>query len=395
MLADDGVPFLDLANPTFSVRSESVRAARAAGWHARTPFGLAVLRYDEMKAMLHHPSLRQGSYRWPDHNNASGVWAGWWKRIMLNLEGPDHARLRRLAQPAFAPRHASKLMPDFRKLADELIDGFAPAGTCEFMAAFAEPYAARVVCRLIGLEPDEWRPLTDLVVEMGLALGVNYARDEARIDAATTRMLEYARALVKARRTAPRDDFIGALISANKEKDRLSDGELDDMIVLTIFGGIDTTRNQLGLAIAMFLTHPEQWQKLGDQPDLARAALEEVMRTRPTITWVTREAIEDFEFQGVSIPRGTTIHLFSESAGTDPEHFAQDFDITAPRKAHFGFGGGVHHCIGSPIARGDMTEALKGLASRLRNLAPDGAAAWLPDSGNTGPVSLPIRFDPA
>ncbi|GMG83543.1 cytochrome P450 [Paralimibaculum aggregatum] len=391
----DSAPFLDPSDPAFSVRSAEVEAARARSWYARTPFGIAVLRYDAMKAMILHPALRQGSHRWPEHNGCTGLWAAWWKRIMLNREGPDHARLRRLGAPAFAPRLVSDLVPRFQALADELVAGFEARGECEFMAEFAEPYAARVICALIGLDERHWRELADLTVDMGLALGVTYAREEARIDAATEAMFAFARSVVAARRAAPREDFIGTLIAASAEAGRLAEQELLDMVVLSIFGGIDTTRNQLGLAMQCFLENPAQWALLGARPELARQAVEEVMRVRPTTTWVTREAVEDFEFAGLAIPAGTTIHLFSGCAGTDPARFAPGFDITAERARHFGFGGGKHHCIGSPIARGDMTEALRLLAGRLRNLSPGDGAAFLPDSGNTGPVRLPLRFDPA
>lgn len=392
--AGDGAPFLDLSDPAFSTRSEAVRAARAVSWYARTPYGIAVLRYDALKALMLHPALRQGSHRWPDHMGARGLWAGWWKRIMLNVEGADHARLRRLGTPAFAPRLVGPLVPGFERLATELIDGFAAQGRCEFMSAFAEPYAARVICALIGLDDRHWRALADLAVEMGLALGVTYARDETRIDRATAAMFAYAADLVALRRAEPRDDFIGALIGANADKEALSDRELLDMIVLTIFGGIDTTRNQLGLALHLFAQEPAQWRLLGARPELARAAVEEVMRLRPTATWVTREAVEEFTFRGLAIPAGTTIHLISAAAGTDPEHFDPGLDIAAERKRHFGFGGGRHHCIGAPVARADMATALRLLAARLPGLAPDGEARFLPDSGNTGPVSLPLRFEP-
>jgi cytochrome P450 len=104
--------------------------------------------------------------------------------------------------------------------------------------------------------------------------------------------------------------------------------------------------------------------------------------------------MEDFTYRDLELKRGTTIHLFSESAGTDPRQFAPDFNITGELKSHFGFGGGPHHCLGHFIARADMTEALKVLPRRMRNPRLDGAPIWLPDSGNTGPVSLPIAFDP-
>ena len=389
----DNVPYLDISAPEFSVRSQAARAARDNGWHARTPYGIAVLRYDEVKSLLLHPMLRQGSYKWPDHNTAAGPWAQWWKRIMLNLEGPDHARLRRLAQPAFAPRRVAALVPEFQRIADDLVSGFEGNGECEFMSEFAEPYAAKVVCCLIGLSDSGWRELADLAVRMGLALGVTYKRDERIVDEAALELLGRAKRLVERARAVPKDDFLGALVRANADKSAFSDGELHDMVALLVFGGIDTTRNQLGLAVQVFIENPDQWALLGERPELARQAVEEVMRLRPTVTWVTREAVCDFEFQGLRIHEGTTIHLFTESAGTDPCQFTAGMDIAAKRKPHFGFGAGVHHCIGSPVARNDMSEALKLLSRRLPKLAASGPAEWLPESGNTGPARLPIRFD--
>jgi cytochrome P450 len=167
------------------------------------------------------------------------------------------------------------------------------------------------------------------------------------------------------------------------------------MILMLVFAGIDTTRNQLGLGLATFLEHPDQWELLADKPELAPKAVEEVMRVRPTITWVTREAIEDFEYKGTTIKKGTTLHLLSECAGTDPDVFPPGFDITAERERHFGFGGGPHHCLGHAIARSDMTVAFSILPKRMRSLRADGEATYLPDSGNTGPISLPVAFDVA
>ncbi len=389
----DDAPYLDLTDPGFSIRSEEVRRAREQSWFARTPYGLAVLRYDEMKEMIMHPSLRQGSYRWPAHNGTTGLWSQWWLRMMLNKEGADHARLRRLATPAFAPRLVSSLIPSFQALADELIANFEEDGRCEFQNAFAEPYATRVICALIGFPHDKSERLAELAVEMGYALGVNYAEEEPRVDAATAELFEYTQGVVAQRRKNPKDDFIGALINAAADKSAMSEQELFDMIVLSIFGGIDTTRNQLGLAMQTFLEHPDQWEHLAQNPDLGRQAVEEVMRVRPTVTWVTRETTEDIEFRGLEIPAQTTLHLFSQSAASDPKYFEDGFDITRKQKQHFGFGGGKHHCIGSPIARGDMTEALKLLSQRLKNISPDGPANFLPDSGNTGPLTLPIKFE--
>jgi len=390
------LPWLDLADPAFSIRSQEVMAAREQAWLARTPYGLAVLRYDDVQKLLRHPKLRQGSYRWPALNNVTGHFARWWESMLLSQEGDNHARLRRMANPAFSPKLITTLAPRFTELATMLIDRFAAKGECDFIADFTEPYATGVICELLGLPFERWRELADIAGEMGLALGVTFRQDLPTIEAATQRLFAYVEELVEARRADPKDDFIGMLIKANEDKSQLSDQELLDMIVLAIFGGIDTTRNQLGLAMATFVEHPAQWALLAERPELARAAVEEVMRVRPTVTWVTREAVEDFTYNDTQIKAGTTVHLLSQSATSDPRVFEDaSFDITAERKPHFGFGGGAHHCLGHFIARGDMTEALKLLATRLKNPRYAGEVSWLPDSGNTGAISMPLAFDPA
>jgi len=389
-------PYLDVANPAFSIRSPEVMAAREKSWFARTPYGIAVLRYDEVNKLLRDLHLRQGSYAWPAHNQASGSFARWWMDMLLGREGADHSRLRRLANPAFSPKLVKQMVPRFQELANALMDDFIEDGRCEFVHQFAEPYATQVICSLLGLPLSAWQELSHLAAEMGQALGVTYKQDEARINAATDQMFGYARkAVANLKQAGLGEDFLSSLIRANEtDKNALSDSELDDMIVLAIFGGIDTTRNQLSLGMETFLAHPQQWERLGEQPELARNAVEEIMRIRPTTTWVTREALEDFEFQGLHIKQGTTLHLFTHAAGTDPAAFANpEFDITAKRLPHFGFGAGTHHCIGHFIARGDMTEALALLARRLKNPRIDGEPNWLPDSGNTGLSHLPISFD--
>lgn len=389
------IPFLDLANPTFSIRSQAVRDARQQGWYARTPYGLAILRYEEVGVLLRDARLSQGSHRWPEHNQATGLFAEWWVRMVLNRVGDDHARLRRLASPAFSPKLITTLQPQFEAIANEVIDRFAARGHCEFMADFADPYAARVICELLQLSHDHWRELAFITADMGLALGVNYKQQQDRVNAATEKLFDYARHLIADRRRKLGDDFISLLVEANRDKDTLSDQELYDTVVVAVFGGIDTTRNQLGLAMSVFVENPEPWRLLSERPELARFAVEEVMRIRPTTTWVTREAREDITYKGLQITKGTTLHMFAESAGTDPRVFPPGIDITQLRKPpHYGFGAGPHHCLGHFIARGDMTEALKILARRVKAPIFDGEPAWLPDSGNTGPISLPIKFDP-
>ncbi|HEY1322126.1 MAG TPA: cytochrome P450, partial [Streptosporangiaceae bacterium] len=329
-----------------------------------------------------------------------------------------------------------------------------------------------VIAILLGIPEEEWPTIAAESAAVGLAMGVRIRDHLPRIEAALARLYDYADALIADRQRSPRDDFVTCLVRAQAgepgqaspvgpvgqagqrgagqagqggtgaarrggQRDAgLTAAELRDSLVLLIFGGFDTTRNQLGLAMQAFLDHPGQWRLLAEHPELGPAAVEEVMRIRPTTTWVTREATADFTFDGLVIRAGTTIHLFCESAGTDPRDagdagsgdqgdggdagpgdprdaddagpgdqgdaddagsgaLVAEFDITAgERRPHFGFGGGIHYCLGHYVARTDMCEALTVLARRLCEPRLAGHAAWLPDSGNTGPVRLPIAFEP-
>lgn len=393
----DELPYLPVSDPSFSVQSEAVRAARAAGWAARTPYGLAVLRYDAVNRLIKDRRLRQGSWAWPAHNGVTGPFADWWGGWLLNLEGEDHARLRRLLNPAFSPKALTALTPRFVALAEELVDGFAPTGECEYVSQFAEPYAARVIAILLGLPESDWKEIARVSATIGLSLGVRFREDLPKIEAALDQLFAYCSDVIADRRANPREDFATAIVQAQSEDERLSYDELLNAMALMVFGGFDTTRNQLGLAMQTFADHPDQWELLADNPELGRVAVEEVMRVAPTVTWVTREALEDFEFDGLEIKAGTTVHLFSESSGTDPLRFENPaFDITVEgRPPHFGFGAGAHHCIGHFVARIDMAVALPVLARRMRNLRVGQGSDWMPLSGNTGPNRLPLLFDPS
>jgi cytochrome P450 len=391
------VPYFDISDPSFSASSEQVRAARAASWFARTKFGLAVLRYDEVSALLKDRRLRQGSFAWPAQNGIEqGLLSEWWSEIMLSKEGDDHRRLRRLGNPAFSRALIERMVPEFQELAKELIDGYSDRGRCEFVSQFAEPYAARVLCKLVGMDEGHWDDLARWSTDMGLSFGITIREDLERIEAALTNLYAVSDELIAQRRIDPGDDVVSSLVQAHDTQDgRLSDIELQAMVSLIIFGGMDTTKNQLGLAMQLFVDHPDQCALLAERPELGANAVEELIRWNPTVMWATRRSTEDLEFRGLAIPEGTTIHLLSYPANTDPLAIGEGsgFDITAERPAHFGFGGGAHHCIGHWLARIDMREALPLIARRMRNPRYERPPVVRPVSGLTGPVELHIEFD--
>ena len=391
------VAHLDFSETGFSIRSDQVMQAREQHWYATTNFGIAILRYEDSNALLKDKRLYQGTRRWPSHFGIDdGLLANWWPDIMLSIEGEDHLRLRKLSGPAFSPKVLEPLIPTFAELAHELIDGFCERGTAEFMSEFAEAYSARVITGLLGIDKSQWREIADLATELGYVFSVTIKDDLEVIEHGLSGLLEISKALIASRQGTDGDDFVGALIRANSDGKKITGHELLMLVSFIIFAGFDTTRNQIGLGLQTFSKHMDQWRNLGENPDLARSAVEEVMRVNPTITWVSREASVDVEYKDLVIPQGKTIHLLTIPSGSDPRRFEKtEFDITAGRPPHFGFGGGMHHCLGHYVARLDMAEAYKALAQRLPDFEILDGATYLPDSGNTGPIELPIKFTPS
>lgn len=383
----------DLGDPTFDVTSSAVHAARDESWYVETNWGWAVLRYAEVSALLRDRRFRQGNARWPSQNGIhSGLFSDWWGETLLSLEGEDHARIRRLLMPAFRNKTIAAMTPRFQALADELVDAFAARGQVEFVHEFAEPYAARIICLLLGLPEESWPQVARWADDLGASFSIDVGNQVPRIEAALEGLRGHLDEVVAARQAQPRDDLVSTLVQA-QEADGLSRDELGVALVFLAFAGMETTRNQLGLALQTLLQHPDQWRLLGTRPDLGAQAVEEVMRVNPTVTWVTREALEDVDFQGLRIPRGGIVQMLSHAAGTDPSAMPDpSFDITALRPPHHGFGAGVHHCLGHFVARTDMAVALPLLARRMPDAEQAGPGSWLPVSGNTGPLRFPIRF---
>lgn len=390
--------FLDLGDPAFDTTSATVHAAREVDWLASTSYGYAVLRHAEASELLTDRRFRQGNARWPEQNGVTdGPFLRWWQRVLLSLDGDDHARLRRLLMPAFKRQNILSMRPRFQQIAEELIADFAPRGEVELIGEFAEPYAARVLCLLLGLPEREWQQVAHWGDDLGRSFGIAVARDLPLIEAALQGLTEYVEAAVEDRITHPREDFVSTLVQAHVAEGVMTRDELVVGLVFLAFAGMETTRNQIGLAVQTLLRDPRQWRLLAEQPDLGEAAVEEVMRVNPTVTWVTREATTDVEFHGVHFPAGSILQVLSHATGTDPRAMSDpSFDITAARERtpHLGFGKGVHHCLGHMVARVDMAVALPALARAMCDATPNGPGEWLPVSGNTGAVSFPLTFSP-
>lgn len=393
MVAD--LPYLDLADPEFSTRGPEVLAARDAGWCAETPYGLAVLRYREVGTILRDRRFRQGSHNWPETVGISGPFADFWRQSVIGQEGDAHRRLRALAVPALSEEYVMGLAPRFLEIARDLCDGLRKTDRAEFQSAFSDPFTGGVIATLLGLSEEEWPDVAHDASELGLAMGITAQRYETRFNAACKRLFDLAETLVeRVRQGRDADSYVARMVAEFDRNADCTQEELLNTIVISIFGGVDTTRALLGLGLSLFIENSDQWQALRRDARLIPAAVEEFIRARPTTTWATREAVEDVEIAGRTIARGTVLHLLVHASARDPQICDNPrFDINRPRKRHFGFGGGAHHCIGHFVARTDLAAALTALRETFVTIAYDGDPLWMPDSGNTGAISLPIRYE--
>ena len=391
----DALPFLDLADPGFSTRGAQVLAARDAGWCAATPYGLAVLRYREVGRILRDRRFRQGSHNWPDSVGISGPFADFWRQSVIGQEGAAHRRMRALAVPALSEDYVLGLAPAFLQAARDLCARLRRTDHAEFQSAFSDPFTGRVIAILLGLSDAEWPDVARDASELGLAMGITAKQYEDRCNAACERLFDLADRLVaRVRQGRDTDSYVARVVAEFDRNGDCSRDELLNTLVISIFGGVDTTRALLGLGLSLFIENPDQWQALRRDAGLIPAAIEEIIRARPTTTWATREAVEDVEINGQMVPKGTVLHLLVHASARDPE-ICDDprFDITRPRKKHFGFGGGTHHCIGHFVARTDLAAALTALRETFETITYDGTPDWMPDSGNTGAIRLPIRYE--
>jgi cytochrome P450 len=394
-----GVVELNVLDPAFRPDSAAVAAARAANWYARTPIGFAVLRHREATALLADRRVRWGGV---ESLAAQGITSGpavdWIGSILPSVEGADHNRLRRLVSKAFTRAAVDRLRPVMRAVTEELVAPIAQAGECEFMADFADRYPARILCELLGVPPQRQADFHRLPQEIGLIFSVSAAGHLNRIEAALATLHDAIDDLIEQRRATPGADLLTDLIAAEEAGDRLTPIELRTMTSALLFAGQDTTRQQFGLAMQTFLSYPDQWRMLAENPAIAPQAVEEVMRVAPAVNTIWRTTDQTIDFEGLTIPAGSFLNILTNAAHTDPVAFGNArFDITATRSAgQLMFGGGIHYCLGALLARAELAEALPILARRLPNptAAPQPAEPG-PTLGLNGPVTLPIRFGPA
>ncbi|HEY5873902.1 MAG TPA: cytochrome P450 [Ilumatobacteraceae bacterium] len=396
------LPVLDFFLVTDRAEQErQVRAAAGHHWLARNSFGYVVTRYADVVAVLRDKRWHSAANVIIDVQGVTNEeFLARRRTSILSAEGDMHTRLRRLVASAFSPKETERLRPFMREVVTGLVDAIAPTGRADFVGDVCEPYPIPIICELLGAPKTDWQLFSRLAADVLRIFNFDLANDLDIIMAAQDELDAYTRELIAERRSKPADDLITALIAAEEAGDRLDTDELVMMVEAVIVGGTDTTRNQLGCAVALFADHPDQWALLAEQPELAGRAVEECMRYLGAVRGTGRFASEDIEYKDVLFPQGTMIAPSLASANRDESVFPDPgtFDITREPvgQPQLTFGAGIHYCLGASLARAELQEALPILARRLPDLRIDGEITWKPTTvGIWGPEQLPITFRPA
>jgi cytochrome P450 len=315
--------------------------------------------------------------------------------VMLNMDPPDHSRIRRLVARAFTTAAAERMRPRMQAITDELIDAMLAQGApVDFVAAFAAPLPALVISEMLGVpaaDRDRLRHWVDITLSIS-----RYTPQE--LQAAFGQLMGYLQELIASKRAAPAEDLVSGLIQAREEGDRLSEPELLYTVFLLIAGGYETTAGLLANSVLTLHEHPDQLALLRADPELLPGAVEELLRYVP-ISWCTLERItlEDVELGGVPVPAGSAVVPVQYSANRDPALVSgpDRLDLTRPPSAHLAFGHGVHRCIGAALARLELQIAYASLLRRLPLLhpaVPKSALQWKTGVLNVGPVALPVAW---
>jgi cytochrome P450 PksS len=317
-------------------------------------------------------------------------------RNMLDSDPPDHTRLRTLVHKAFTPRLVEGLRPRVQALCDELLDAASARGRVDLIGDYALPLPTTIIAEMLGVPAGDRRRFhrwSKAIVSIDPS-----AWGRLKVIPSVLAFLRFIRHLVAARRAEPRDDLLGALVTAEEAGERLSEDELLAMVFLLLVAGHETTVNLIGNGTLALLDHPEQRERLRADPALIRSAIEELLRyDGPLMTASERYPREDVPVAGVTIPRGGLVFAALASANRDERQFDRPdtLDLAREPNRHLAFGLGPHYCLGAPLARLEGQIAIATLLRRapgLRLAAPRPTLRWRRGLVLRGLESLPVTF---
>jgi cytochrome P450 len=318
------------------------------------------------------------------------------KRNLLDLDPPDHTRLRALVSKAFTPRLIEQMRDRIQALTDELLDPVEGRGHMDLIRAYALPVPTTVIAEMLGVPVEDRHAFHRWSKALISAASSTWGMVNAIPN--VWAFLRYIRKTIKKRRAQPQGDLVSALIRAEEAGDKMSEDELVAMVFLLLVAGHETTVNLIGNGMLALLEHPDQLDRLRNDPALIKPAVEELLRyANPVETATERYTREDVTIAGVTIPQGEMVYAVLASANRDERQFTDpdELDLTRAPNKHLAFGLGAHFCLGAPLARLEGQLAINTLLRRFSDLrlavAPE-ALRWRRGLVLRGLEALPVAF---
>ena len=317
------------------------------------------------------------------------------ERNMLDLDPPDHTRLRSLVHKAFTPHLVEKMRTRVQTLAGELLDVVGPRGEMDLIKDYALPLPMTIITEILGVptkDRDAFHKWSNAVVSL------TSPKPTLRVIPGVWRFIRYLRRFFKVRRRDPQDDLTSALIKAEEAGEKLSEDELLAMVFLLLIAGHETTVNLIGNGTLALLQNPDQMERLRCEPSLIKSAVEELLRfTSPVLMTTERYALDSAIIHDVTIPRGEMILGVIGSANRDETVFDKPDELNLAREPnkHISFGQGIHFCLGAPLARMESQIAINTLLERKPNLqlkVDPQSLRWRPSMMLRGLQALPVKF---
>ena len=331
----------------------------------------------------------------PAHAPFDAIQAG----SLLEIEPPDHTRIRQVVHAVFTPKHVREMQTTITRLCQTLADKLEqiPARQANLIKDFAEPIPVTVIADLLGVpEADRHNLLPWSKAIIGMFEPERTIEDEQRAVAAAQAFSDYVRHLMHTKQQNPQEDLISRMVAANqKDPDSITENEIIANCILFLNAGHEAVVNVIGNGVAALLTHPEQLAILKQNPDLMPTAIEEMLRYDTPLQFFERYVLEDMTYEGHHWPKGSKLCLYYSSANHDAAVFEhpEKFDVTRTHNPHIAFGLGLHYCIGAPLARLELNAALSTLLTRFPDLRLDTTTlAYVPKNVFRYLTALPVKY---
>lgn len=350
-----------------------------------------ISRYEDVKFALRHPEIFSSAIQAVDIGQDRPL-------IPLQIDPPEHAKYRRLMDPQLSPKEVARLEDETRKLVNEIIDGFAARGSCDFHAEFAVPLPSTVFLQIAGLpfeDVEKYTQWKNNIIRPDVPPGDVEAAQAIR-RATGQEMYAFFNSVIDDRLENPGDDAISRFVHGVVDGRALTREEVLDICYLFILGGLDTVTATLDCSIAYLAQHPEHRRALVERPELVPHAVEELLRLHTPVMQVLRVVAQEHELHGVKMKPGEQVVVMLGAADTDDDEFENPHEFVPEREAnrHLAFGGGPHRCLGSHLARFELRIALEEFHKRIPDyVVPDGTELYY-SPGIREIAELPLVFEP-